>query len=59
MRSSGFIINCLPKIHSEDPIVDGNSVSFDQSDLWIQLRLNGVFSCFHMRVSTETEPHEC
>ena len=58
MRDGGVIINNSPKINCEDPIVDDVSVSFDQSDLQITLRLNVVFLCFYTRVPTETEQHE-
>ena len=43
MRSGIVINNNVPKIHCEDPIVDEHSVSFDQSDMRILLRLNSVF----------------
>ena len=59
MRSGGFTVNDTPEIHCEDTIVDDHSVSFDQSDLRISLRLNIVFSYFHTRVPTEIELHEC
>ena len=59
MSSGGVVINDSLKIHCEDPIVDEHSISFDQSDLRIPLRLNVVFSNFCTRVRTEIEPHEC
>ena len=59
MRDDGDIINDAPKIYCEDSIVDDHSISFDQSYLQIPLQLNGVFSYFHTRVLTETEPCEC
>ena len=43
----------------EDPIVYNHSVSFEHSDLRIPLQLNNAFSCFHARLPTEREIHEC
>ena len=51
MRAGGIIVNDVPKIHCEDPTVDNHCVSFDHSDLWIPLQLNGVFSYFHSRMN--------
>ena len=59
MRDGSAIVDDEPKIHCEDHMVENYNVSFDQSDLRIPLRLNGVFSFFHTRVPTETELHEC
>ena len=59
MRAGGITINDVPKIHCKDPIVSDHSVSFDHSDLRIPLQLNGMFSCFHTKVLTERELHEC
>ena len=59
MRADGVIVNDVPKIHCEDPVVDDHCVSFDHSDLRIPLQLNGVFSYFRTRVPTEREIHEC
>ena len=49
----------VPKIHYEDSAVDDHSVSFDHYELQIPLQLNGVFSCFHTKVHTERELHDC
>ena len=59
MRSSSVAINDAPKIHCGDPAVDDYCVLFDQSGLRKTLQSNGVFSCFHTRVPTEREIHEC
>jgi len=59
MRTGGAVVNDVPKIQCEDPAVDDHCIPFDDSDLWIPLHLNSVFSCFHMRVPTERELHEC
>ena len=59
MRARGVVINNVPKIHYEDHIVDDHNMSFDRCNLRILLRLNGVFSCFHMIVPTNIELHEC
>ena len=58
MRSSGVIIDDVPNVCYEDPIVDEHSVLFDQRDMRIPLRLNGAFSYFHTIVPTETELYE-
>ena len=59
MRAGCITINTVPKIHCKDNIVDDHSVLFDQSDLWIQLQLNYVFSHLHARVPTEIVVHAC
>ena len=59
IRSGGVVINDVPEIHCEDRAVKNYCVLFDQHDLRIRLQLNGVFSCFHKRVPTEREIHEC
>ena len=59
MRADGDVVNCVPKIHCEDPAVDKHCIAFDNSNLWILLQLNGVFSYFHTIVSTERELNEC
>ena len=35
------------------------SVSFEHSDLRVSLKLNGLFSCFHKKVTSEIELYEC
>ena len=52
IRTGSVIINDVPKIYCEDPAVDDHSIPFDQSDLRISLKLNGVFSHFHTRLPT-------
>ena len=59
MRSGGITMNDVPKTHCEDPAVDDHCMLFDQSDLWTSLKLNKLFSNFHMRVPAERELHEC
>ena len=51
--AGGVLVYDIPKIHCEDPVVDNHCMSFDNYDLRIPLQLNGVFSYFHARVSTE------
>ena len=46
MRSAGVIIDERPKIHCDDPTVDNYYVKFNDSDLRIPLKLNGIFSYF-------------
>ena len=46
MRFGGIVVNDVPKIHCEDPMVDDHSVSFDRSSLRILLRLNSMFPYF-------------
>ena len=46
IRAGGIVVNDVPTIHCEDPVVDNHCISFDASDLWIPLQLNGVFSYF-------------
>ena len=59
MRDGGVSINDAPKTHCENTVVDDHVFLFDYSDLWIPLQLNGVLSCFHTRVLTKRELHEC
>jgi len=59
MRAGDVVVNDVPKIQCEDPAVDDHCVSFVDSDLRIPLQLNGVFSCFYARVTTERELNEC
>jgi len=37
MRAGGVVVNDVPKIQCEDPVVDDHCVSFVGSDLWIPL----------------------
>ena len=46
MRAGAVIINDVPKIYCDDPIVDEHSIAFERSSLYILLWLNGVFSHF-------------
>ena len=59
MRAGGVTINDVPKIHCKDPVLDDHSISFYHFDLPIPLQLNGMFSCFHMRIKDERELNEC
>ena len=59
MRSGRVTINYVLNMHYDDPIVNDDSISFDHSDLWINLELNGVLSYFHTRLPTKREMHEC
>ena len=59
MRSGVININDVPKAHCKDPAVEDYFVLFDQYDLRMSLKLNGMFTCFHARVTTERELHEC
>ena len=59
MRAGGIIINGVPKTRCKDLIFDNHSVSFDQSNMWIPLRLNGELSHFQTKVPTKIELHEC
>ena len=58
-RAGRVIVNDVPKIPCEYPVADNHCVSFDHSDLRIPSQLNGVFSCFHTRVTTEIGINEC
>ena len=53
IRAGGVSVNDIPKIYCEYPAVDNHCILFDNSGLWIQFQLNGVFSYFHTRVPTE------
>ena len=58
MRSASVTINERPKIHCDDPTVDNYCAKFDDSDLRIPLKLNGIFSYFQSRKPTIEELHE-
>ena len=53
MRAGGISVNDIQNIHCEDLAVYDHCVLFHQSNTWMPLKLNGVFSYFHMIVSTE------
>ena len=59
MKAVGVTISDVPNTHCEDPAFDDHSISFNHSDLRMPLQLNGVLSCFHMKVPTKREIHEC
>ena len=59
LREGGVIVNDTAKIHADDPSIDDHCIQFQDSDLRIPLRLNGIFSFFHSRKPTDEELHSC
>ena len=59
MRARGVTVNDVPKIHCDDPTVDGHSTLFPKANLRIPLQLIGTFSYFHTQMPTATELYDC
>ena len=59
MRMRGVIVNDIPKIHCKEPTVRDHAICFEDIDLRIQLRLQGIFSVFHHRAPTTDELQQC
>ena len=59
LRAGGVIVNDVPKIHCNDPMVTDHCISFRTHELTIPLQLQGTFSFFHHRVPTMDELHGC
>lgn len=59
MRMRGVIVNDVPKIHCKEPTVRDHAICFEDIDLRIQLRLQGIFSVFHHRAPTTDELQQC
>ena len=52
MREAGIKVNEIPKIHLNDPDVEGHSIFFAETNFRIPLSLKGVFSYFPMSKPT-------
>ena len=46
IREMGVTVNDVPKIHKEDPTVDGHAITFVETGFRIPLSLWGIFSYF-------------
>ena len=53
LREAGLIVNDIPKLHLLDPSADDHAIIADNRNLRIPLQLNGIFSFFHTRRSTD------
>ena len=59
MREAGIKVNKIPKIHLNNPYVEGHSIFFAETNCIIPLSLKGVFSYFHVSKPTVEVFNEC
>ena len=46
MREVGILVNKVPKIHVDDPLLEDHAIIFKETDFRIPLSLHGIFSYF-------------
>ena len=59
MREAGIKLNKIPKIHLNNPDVEGHSIIFSETSFRIPLSLKGVFSYFPVPKPTVEVLNEC
>jgi hypothetical protein len=55
LREGGLIVNDKPKIHCSEPTINDHTIQDPTSGLFIELKLDGVFSYFNTRKPTNDD----